>query len=284
MFLALQGFPFLPLALEVGAFDNPTLRPRDGFQVRYADYFSADELRVTWAENPGRDPSRIVDVDYVIKGPRLSPFIPDKVDLVVANHVIEHIPDPIGWLCDVASFCSEDAAIFMAVPDQRFTFDFHKQPSDITSIVRAYEEGKTLPDVYDVARMRYLHTRVDPLALWEGQAPPEKVERSEPSYREILERARVQVAGGYVDVHCHFYTTSSFLHIFSELSRSGYIPWETEFLRDVDRGGNEFCVLLRRSPVGPSQAGCAVQPAASSSRPVQRPVDRSVAAPTQCRS
>jgi hypothetical protein len=234
------------VTLEVGPFDNPTLRSRDGFTVRYADYFSADELRTKWANNPRRTASRIVDVDYVIKGPRLSPFIPDTIDLMVANHVIEHICDPIGWLCDVARFCSPDAAIFLAVPDQRFTFDFHKQPSDITSIVRAYEEAKTHPDAYDVARMHYLHARVDAQSLWDGEPPPERVNRRALNYRQILEKARLDVADGYVDVHCHFYTASTFVHIFSDLFQCGYIPWEVELLRDVERGDNEFCVLLRR--------------------------------------
>src|SRR5688500_12968257 len=66
------------VALEVGAFDNPTIRSRDGFTVRYADYFSAEELRTKYANHPRRTPARIVDVDYVIKGPKLSPFVLDR--------------------------------------------------------------------------------------------------------------------------------------------------------------------------------------------------------------
>lgn len=252
--LASAGLRVPSVALEVGPFDNPTLRSRDGFTVRYADYFSADELRGKAANNPRRTCDRIVEVDYVIKGPRLSPFIPDTIDLVIANHVIEHICDPIGWLSDVACFCSQDAAIFLTVPDQRFTFDIHKQPTDVTSIVRAHEEAKTQPDVYDVARMRYLHTRVDALSLWNGDPPPEKRNRMALSYRQILEQARTEVAQGYVDVHCHFYTTDSFMSIFSELSLCNYIPWEAELLRDVEPGGNEFCVLLRRRSSEPSGA------------------------------
>jgi hypothetical protein len=235
-------------ALEVGAFDNPTLHARDAMEVRYADYFSAEELRAVASENTRRRIERIVEVNYVIKGPRLSPFIPEIIDLMVANHVIEHISNPIAWLEDIAEICSPNASIFMAVPDQRFTFDYYKQRSDITSIVRAYDEAKAQPDAYDVARMRYLHTSVDAVSLYDGAAPPEMALRTTSSYRELLERARQQVATGYIDVHCHFYTASSFVHIFTELFRSGYISWKTRLLREVERGGNEFYVLLERQP------------------------------------
>jgi hypothetical protein len=234
------------IALEIGAFDNPTVRSRDGFDVRYADYFSSEELRCKYADNPRRDLSRIVEVDYVVKGPRLSPFIPDRVDLVIANHVIEHLSDPIGWLVDVASFCTAGASIFMAVPDQRFTFDYFKQPTDIGCIVRAHDERKDRPDPYDVARMRYLHTRVDPLALWDGAAMPARPGNDRPTYRQILERARMEVETGYIDVHCTYYTADSFMQVFEELYRSQYLPWRVELLNEVERGGNEFCVLLKR--------------------------------------
>jgi hypothetical protein len=242
--LAGAGLDRPGVALEIGAFDNPTLRPRDGFAVRYADYFSSDELRRKYADNPRRDLSRIVQVDHVVKGPRLSAFIGDRVDLVVANHVIEHVCDPIGWLVDIASFCTPRATIFMAVPDQRFTFDYFKQPTDIGCIVRAHEERKERPDPYDVARMRYLHTRVDPLALWDGDARPVRPGVDRPTYRQILEKARVEAGAGYVDVHCTYYTVDSFMQVFGELHRSRYVPWRVELLADVERGGNEFYVML----------------------------------------
>jgi hypothetical protein len=239
------------IALEVGAFDNPTVRARDGFDVRYADYFSAAELREMHAANPRRDPARIVEVDYVIKGPRLSPFIREEVDLLVANHVVEHLPDPIGWLRDVERFCSASAAIFLAVPDQRYTFDYLKRPSDAIELVAAHEQGKAAPDPYDIARMRWLHTRVDAAALWQGADPPVPPLPAPRRLRELLEQSRAQAAQGYTDVHCTFYTSDSFVRIFDELHRSGYIAWEVEHLQDVDPGGNEFCVLLRRASAAP---------------------------------
>lgn len=244
--LAGAGLDKPGVALEIGAFDNPTVRPRDGFDVRYADYFSSDELRQKHSGNPRRDLSRIVEVDYVVKGPRLSPFIDDRCDLIVANHVIEHVCDPIGWLVDIASFCTARATIFMAVPDQRFTFDYFKQPTDIGCIVRAHEERKERPDRFDVARMRYLHTRVDALALWDGRARPVRPGPDRPTYRQILENARVEAEAGYVDVHCTYYTVDSFMQVFGELHRSGYVPWSVELLADVSRGGNEFYVMLGR--------------------------------------
>lgn len=243
--LGSAGLPLPAVALEIGAFDNPTVRARDGFGVRYADYFSSDELRRNHAGNPRRDLSRIVEVDYLVKGPRVSPFVRDRVDLVVANHVVEHLCDPISWLCDIQTFCSADAAVFMAVPDRRFTFDYFKQPTDIGCLVRAHEEGKVQPDAYDVARMRHLHMRVDALALWDGAPPPERPGDERPTYRRILEQARLDAERGYTDVHCTYFTADSFMHVFLELHRSQYIPWRPTLLGGVEQGGNEFYVLFR---------------------------------------
>lgn len=240
--------PVPGVALEVGAFDNPTLHAEDGFAVRYADYFSAEELRVEAARNPRRSIERMVGVDYVIKGPRLSPFIPESIGLLVANHVVEHLPDPIGWLRDVALMCTDDAAIFMAVPDRRYTFDLYKQPSDIVSLVRAFDERKEQPDAYDIARMRYLHQRVDAKAVWASGKRPPMPGRTEGGFRKVMEQAAAQAAAGYVDVHCHYYTAGSFLHIFTELFESGYLPWKVELVGDVQRGSNEFHVVFRRTP------------------------------------
>lgn len=238
--------PVPDVALELGAFDNPTLRASDGFTVRYADYLSTEQMLATWKDHPGHAASRIVPVDYVVKGATVSPFIPDRVDLVVANHVIEHICNPIGWLCDIASICTERGAVFLAVPDQRYTFDYHKRPTDITALVQAYEEGKNEPDLWDVARMIHLHVPVDAGSLWAGGEAPAKPGLAGRSFREILERARERLHKGRADVHSHFYTAASFVHVFAELARSDYIPWSVELLSDVEPGANEFCVLLRR--------------------------------------
>lgn len=234
------------VALEIGAFDNPTLRPRDGFAVRYADYFSSDELRSKHAGNPRRDATRIVEVDHVVKGPRLSAFVTGEIDLVLANHVVEHVPDPIGWLVDIASFCAAGASVFLSVPDQRFTFDYFKQPTDVGCLVRSHEQGKDRPDAYDVARMRHLHVKVDALALWDEGAAPDRPGAERPTYRQILERARHEAGAGYVDVHCTYYTAESFIRVFEELHRSAYVPWRPRLLGGVERGGNEFHVLLAK--------------------------------------
>ena len=233
------------LAMEIGAFDNPTVRPSDGFEVRYIDHFSADELRVLHAKNERRRLDRLVNVDYVIKEKSLSAVVREKADLLVANHVVEHLCNPIAWLRDAAAFCNADAVIFMAVPDQRYTFDVLKQPTDVTDIVRWYESGKAMPDAHDVARMRFSHVRADSEALWRGESPPRPVGWDR-SYRQHLERARAETEKGYVDVHCTFYSAPSFIAIYEELYRSGYIPWRVELVQGARPGTKEFYVLFRR--------------------------------------
>jgi hypothetical protein len=238
------GLPRPATVLEVGAFDNPTVRGSDGFTVRYADIKTTQSLRRQWGNKPGRDPERFVEVDHVVRRGVLSPFVLESFDLVIACQVLQLVPDPIGWLVDLARVCTPDAAVFLTLPDQRYTFDYYKQPTDLVGLVRAHETRKTEPDAYDVARMRYLHTHVDVAALHDGQAPPPPVKPA--SFRALLEEARHAVALG-AEPHCHFFTSDSFMAIADELHRSHYVPWTAKRVADVEPGSNEFAVLLHRT-------------------------------------
>ncbi len=44
-------------------------------------------------------------------------------DLLVASHVIEHVPDLITWLREIASVLKPTGQARLAIPDRRYTFD-----------------------------------------------------------------------------------------------------------------------------------------------------------------
>src|SRR5436189_2835442 len=85
--------------LEVGALDAPTFPE---LPCRFLDWFTGDELRAHIAANPNRSVDRVVEPDYVVKAKRFADTVDDRFDLVIANHVLEHIADPLTWLHQIA--------------------------------------------------------------------------------------------------------------------------------------------------------------------------------------
>src|SRR5437867_8279485 len=88
--------------LEIGPLHNPRL-PRDHPNAFFLDHASADELREKYSNNAHTvaEMENIVDVDFVWKpGLTVQDVVGDHApfDFVIASHVFEHLPNPVGWL------------------------------------------------------------------------------------------------------------------------------------------------------------------------------------------
>jgi SAM-dependent methyltransferase len=230
--------------LEIGAFDNPTFRREAGDRVRYLDYFSAEELRAAHAGNARRDLAATVAVDYVVKSNDFAAVVGGPYDLVVANHVVEHIPDLVHWFAQLAGLLAEGGRIFLAVPDRRYTFDYFRRESTALQVLRAHRARLDRPDPWQRAEHLYYHQRVDLAALWAGQRPPAFAPRF--SLAEALGRAEAQ-AGEYVDCHCWVFTPPSFRALIRDLRSAGALDLAVEHMEGPREGTNEFWVLLRRA-------------------------------------
>jgi hypothetical protein len=79
--------------IEIGALDFP-LRPPRGAAVSYVDYLDEAGLREVFTATllEGRP---LVAPDVVDDGARLASFADASVDFVVANHMLEHVENPI---------------------------------------------------------------------------------------------------------------------------------------------------------------------------------------------
>ena len=58
-------------------------------------------------------------------------------DYVIASHVIEHAPDMIGWLRQVAGVLRTGGILSLAVPDKRFTFDEGRELTTLDQLLTA---------------------------------------------------------------------------------------------------------------------------------------------------
>ncbi len=208
--------------LEIG----PLYRPRVSqalYDVRYVDHYSTDELRAGYAANSQVAPftDEIVEVDYVLKdGETISSATKDDApfDYLIASHVIEHIPNPIGWFRDVGEILAPDGLISLVIPDKRFCFDVNRDLTSSQDWVDWYLrglEGPSYVQVFDFfAYVATLDGTVDTAALWAGTVDYSDVRRSDvadPEAAAFAECIKHQQTGEIKDIHAGVYTPESFL-------------------------------------------------------------------------
>ncbi|HWD52618.1 MAG TPA: methyltransferase domain-containing protein [Acidimicrobiales bacterium] len=242
------------LGLEIGPLANPRVGKDDG-PVRYLDHASADELKQKYATNAEMQDrlDRIVEVDYVIgEGKKISEAVAQDApfDYVIASHLIEHIPDPVGWMADVASILRPGGILSLVIPDKRYCFDINRAPSDISDVVDAYLRQLVRPSykqVYDFTS-RAINGAVDTHAVWAEQADYTGVVRTDcddPDVAALEACRRLDTSDEFVDVHCHAFTPDSFLELFEKLARLGLVDFELARFFPTQFDTLEFHASLR---------------------------------------
>lgn len=97
--------------IEIGALDAPLRVPAGQARVVYVDALSNEELRRAFPDVPGT-----VDVGIVAPADDLGPVSDASLDFVVANHVVEHLVDPLGAIRSWRRKLRLGGILFMAFP------------------------------------------------------------------------------------------------------------------------------------------------------------------------
>ena len=242
--------------LEIGPLAAPRVRKDEG-DVFYVDHTDAEGLRRKYATNPVLKDrlDQIVDIDCVIGDSQgiheavagQSPF-----DYVIAAHLIEHIPDPITWLSDIASVLRPRGILSLVIPDKRFTFDMNRRTTEIGDLVDAYLRRLRTPSfkqAYDFISKEITET-VDLAAVWAGTKTYAGVVRSDlpdPDVAALQLCRTIESSDQYVDVHCSVFTPESFLNLYEKLARLGLIEFEVAHFVPTEIDQLEFHVSLRRT-------------------------------------
>lgn len=80
-------------------------------------------------------------VDMVSDIETLPQFQDESLDFVIANHVLEHVENPIKALHSVARVLRDGGIAFIALPNKEYTFDKLRPVTELSHIVRDFDEG-----------------------------------------------------------------------------------------------------------------------------------------------
>jgi SAM-dependent methyltransferase len=237
--------------LEIGPLAAPFIA-REGANVLYADYLDADGLRAKYRADPNVDISRIVDVDVIWAGGPLAACLPPGtvLDYVFASHVMEHIPDLVGWFAEIAAVLRPGGLVALAIPDKRFTFDLLRAPSRLGDLIDAHLHGLRRPAPWQVFDHHAHAVRLDDVrAAWEGRIDPAALAHHADAAiaLQCAEQAR---AGAHLDVHCWVFTPRSLMQRLGELVALGLLPYRCRAFYETEPCAIEMLLVLERCPEG----------------------------------
>ncbi|MDQ2844755.1 MAG: class I SAM-dependent methyltransferase [Acidobacteriota bacterium] len=232
--------------IEIGPLGSPLVTKAEG-KIIYVDHTEAANLRERYRGNPIVDCDKIVEVDAIWGENTIAQAIGlEKVDYVLASHVVEHVPDLITWLQELRSVLKPTGQVRLLVPDRRYTFDYLRRESRIHDVLRNYWMRARRPPPHSVLEFNFYSSPVDMVKAWDGLLDTSELIPTS-SYSRAVEMAEEAKKGTYHDTHCWVFTPQSFAHLFGELAEFGFIDFACERFWDTVRYEIEFSVVLRPS-------------------------------------
>lgn len=241
--------PAVGTGLEIGAANNPLIPPHVG-DCRYVDYTDTDGLRQRLSQGGYPHVGNVIEIDYVWAGSgSLEEVVgPMRFDYALASHVIEHVPNPIGWLRGISQVLKPGGVFNLAIPDRRFTFDVAAPESTVGQLVEAFLLEYTQPSPRQIFDFCYYGKAIEPGAIWKSPIDIKKA----PAYSGDLstqlsfDNAQRSLAGIYFDTHCWIVTPSSFLDLIDGLCRLELFDYLLEDYHPTVDGEFEFFLSLRK--------------------------------------
>ncbi len=210
--------------IEIGALHQAM--PVSHLQIRYVDCIPLEVQREHYQEL-GATP--LAPVDILDDGQTLATLPAAAEDFVIANHVIEHMRDPITALENWHRVLRVGGRLMMAVPDKDHTFDRTRPLTSIEHLVLDREQPSKERDYES-----YREFARESLA---GTVNPDAAGKSE----ELAER---MWKVGY-SIHYHVWDQPHF-DAFLAFVRS-YLPhWRMKLVERCESLAGEFIYLFER--------------------------------------
>jgi predicted SAM-dependent methyltransferase len=195
---------------------------------------SAGEIAALFPELEGYS---IIETDILcdVQHKGLEIFGDETLDFVIASHLIEHLPNPLGFLKECQRVLRANGILYLVVPDKNHTFD---RARDVTPLAHLVEDFNR--DTREVDE-RHLE---DWLRHVRGTTVPEDPAEKQRVFEWELKRT----------IHTHVWTWEGVVEFVRHLILKEGISWELCELYLPKKGQDEVILVLRKTSCAPADA------------------------------
>jgi hypothetical protein len=236
-------------ALEIAPFYDPFLK-KVNYIVDYTDYTTTEELKIRASKIPNFGEVDVPAVDFVWSpGKELKDCVPQgrEYDFVVASHVLEHVPNPLGWLNEVLSVSREGCCIALFLPDRRMSNDFFRRETDFAQLMQLWIEQPVTPtpgQIFDCLEHSFATPGTSSLRFESRDNPVYPVDRYYSDDETIETAIFAYNESQYIDVHCTVWTPSNATALLERAVDAGVL---NVHIAGVEEDEAEFLILLRKT-------------------------------------
>jgi SAM-dependent methyltransferase len=218
--------------IEIGALGTPMTALPATATITYVDHLDNDGLRHHYPELSGKP---MVHVDKVATASTLSDaFNPQSLDFIIANHIIEHVDNPLAALIQFHGLLRMGGIVHLAIPDRRLTFDRERPRTSLDHLVKDLEDPSG-PTKDERDFQHYVE--------WVKYVPPYL-----PEHQKAYQSDVSKLWANRYSIHLHVWEPDDWPPIITYLSSIGY-PFRLLDYFNVpsieDR--NEFILILQKS-------------------------------------
>ena len=167
-------------------------------------------------------------------------------DFIIANHVLEHIPNLIAFFLDIAEVLKPNGKICLAIPDKRFCFDrFRNQ----TSFAECYEVYRKKQAYSPIRILDYSinYSLNDPVYFWHNQHKFDMlISPNEELFNTAIDKYERAIKFEAINypVHYHVFTPESFLILLYNMTSFFLCPFIIKEFYYTRMDSQEFCCVL----------------------------------------
>ena len=230
------------VGLEIGLSFRPVAPKAAGYNTTTVDVLNKEQL-IALARTRDVDTSEIEEVDFIWDGRPLSTVIGRDAcfDWIIASHVIEHVPDMIGFLQECSKLLKNGGVLSLAVPDKRFCFDYFRPLTPLASLVDAYTTKQQTPSAGAVVEYFLYNCRKNMALAWDKTYEGSfSLTHTDDFVREMHRKALE--GSEYIDIHRWCFTPAHFRLLLADLRLLQFVNVsEVDFTETI---GHEFFVAL----------------------------------------